>query len=219
MISKNERGSIALIAALGVSVVLFIAAAAFGLWAFASRQDYKDNADKKIGAAVEVAKQQTATAKDKEFVEKEKSPVKGYTAPETFGKLNFQYPKNWSAYVDEKGSSGQGLDGYFHPNFVPGLQSGTNFALRVQVVSAAYDQVLRQFDSGVKSGAVRVSPYQPSKVANVVGARVDGQIDPKKQGSLVILPLRDKTIKIWTESDQFQGDFNNTVLANLTFVP
>jgi len=46
-----------------------------------------------------------------------------------------------------------------------------------------------------------------------------GQIINGKKGSMVMFPLRDKTLKVWTEADQFVGDFNNSVLPNLTFVP
>jgi len=36
---------------------------------------------------------------------------------------------------------------------------------------------------------------------------------------MILLPLRDKTLKISTESQQFVGDFDNIILANLKFVP
>ena len=42
----------------------------------------------------------------------------------------------------------------------------------------------------------------------------------KVQGTMVIVPIRDKTLKVWTESNSvFLKDFNEAVLANLTFVP
>jgi hypothetical protein len=53
----------------------------------------------------------------------------------------------------------------------------------------------------------------------VTGVRVDGQIADNIQGSMIILPLRDKTQEIWTESNSFLPDFNNNILPNLTFSP
>lgn len=219
MINRDEQGSVGLLIALGVAVVFFVAAAGFGAWAFMSRQDYKNNADKKTAVAVAVAIKQEDSKKDAEFIQKEKNPLKTYTGPETYGKITIQYPKTWSAAIDEAAASNATINGYFHPDFVPGLQSATNFALRLQVIQQSYDVALKQFDSAVKSGTARVVPYQAPKIPGVVGARIDGTLDGKKQGSMVLLPLRDKTIKVWTESNQFMGDFNNIILANLTFVP
>lgn len=219
MVNHDEEGSIGLLIALGVLIVLFVSAAVFGIWSYASRQDYKHNSDQKAAAAVAIAIKQEDTKKDADFVEKEKNPLRTYTGPETYGKLIIKYPKTWSAAVDEGGNGGIAINGYLHPDFVPGLQSNTNFALRVQIVQVSYDNVLKQYDSPVRSGLAKVSPYVAPKVAGITGARIDGQIDSQKKGSLVLLPLRDKTIKIWTESDQFFGDFNNIILANLTFIP
>ncbi len=111
------------------------------------------------------------------------------------------------------------VEGYFHPSFVPGVQSGTDFALRVQVTNQPYDQELKQFESKTKSGKVKVSPYKAPKVPNVLGSRVDGEINNGQKDSMVLFPVRDKTLKISTESDQFLSDFNSIILANLTFVP
>ncbi len=219
MRKTDQAGSIVVFIALGVFIVLFVAAAIFGFWAYSQRQDYKKNVDAKIDVAVAAAVSKEDVKKDAAFAEKEKNPLRPYIGPEAYGKVVIAYPKTWSATVDESTSGSTVVNGYFHPSFVPGLQSTTNFALRLQVVSIPYDQVLKQFDAAVKNGKVKVNPYQAPKVSSVHGARLDGELDAKKKGSMVLLPLRDKTIKIWTEADQFQGDFNNIVLANLTFVP
>lgn len=213
------RHSWVLLVAIIVLTVALLSAASFGIWAFTSRQDYKANADKKIAAAVTIAKQQEASAKEKEFVEREKQPLKVYKGPASYGSLDIQYPKTWSAYVIEAVSGSTNLDGFFHPGFVPGVQSGTDFALRTQVLNQQYAQVVKQYDSMVKSGKVKVSPYQVPKLPNVTGVRVMGQITKDQQSTVVVLPLRDKTIKIWTESPQFVGDFDNIIMANFNFVP
>ena len=67
---SKEEGSISVILAV-LFGLLFVSASIFGVWAFSSRQDYKDNVDAKIDDAVVIAVQQTETAKDVEFVEKE----------------------------------------------------------------------------------------------------------------------------------------------------
>lgn len=202
--------------------LFFIGAASFGAWAYMGRQDYKDNSDKKVAAAVEVAKKQTETAKDNEFVEKEKYPLRHYTGPSAYGSVDVQYPKTWSAYITESGNSASPIVGYFHPSFVPNTQSGpssNSFALRLEVVNTAYDQTLRQFDGNIKQGKIKVTPYKAPKVQDVLGARLDGEIITGKQGSMVLIPLRDKTLKVWTEANNFKGDFDNIIMANIVFVP
>jgi hypothetical protein len=208
-----------LIVPLVVSIVLFIAALGFGVWAFAGRADYKNNSDKKAADAVAIAVQQESTRKDKEFVEKEKNPLKKYLGPAAFGTLDISYPKTWAAFVTETDKGSTPVDGYFHPNFVPGLQSGTAFALRVAVTSQSYDQEMKQFESKVKSGKVRISAFAAKNVAGVTGSRVDGEINAGQQGTMILLPLRDRTIKLSTESQQFMNDFNTIILENLKFVP
>lgn len=199
--------------------LLFLSTSLFAFWAYSGRQDYKNNADEKIEAAVEVARQETASAKDKEYAEANKSPLKTFVGPATFGSLSIQYPKTWSAVIEESGRGGTPISGYFHPDYVPGLDSDKAIAMRFEVVESGYAQELKKYDTPVKSGAVKVGPYAAAKVPNVVGARVDGEIFTKQKGVMILLPLRDKTIKIWTESDQFQKDFNQFILPSLSFTP
>jgi hypothetical protein len=219
MKESNQQGSVLVTVLLSVFIVLFLAAAGLGLWALGSRNDYKNNVDQKVAAAVETAKQQEAAAKDKEFEIKYKNPYRTYTGPAAYGSIKIVYPRDWSAYVDESGKGNYPVDGYFHPATVPGLQSGASYALRAQVTNTQYSIEVHRFDSYVKTGKVKVTPFSAAKVTGPIGVRVDGEVQPKEQGSMIILPLRDKTLKIWTEANQYQGDFNTIVLPNLTFEP
>lgn len=220
-VQQPKQGMNPLLIPLIVTGLLLVGALVFGMWAFAGMQDYKNNVQPKIDKAVAIAKQETSTAKDAEFVEKEKSPVREYKGPQVAGSLVITYPKTWSAYVNE-GSNGNGLiDGYFQPDFVPNIQNAdTDFALRVKVLSQSYDSVLKQYESQLKAGKVTIAPYKAPKMAEgTTGVRIVGEIKAGQQDNMVLFPLRDKTIQISTESNQYLGDFNNIVLANLTFVP
>lgn len=202
-----------------VTLVLFIASLGFGIWAYAGMQDYKNNVDEKIAVAVDVAKQQTATEKDNEFIEREKNPLKEYQAPSAAGSLKVKYPKTWSAYIDERNESSRSLNAFFNPNFVPGEDTDATYALRIEVVNKTFDDVVKSFDSAIDRGDARARPYKAANVDNTVGLRIDGEIDNDQQGTLILLQLRDKTIKIWTEGDQFRDDMFDHVLPNLTFSP
>lgn len=216
----DNRGAVnGFLIAFIVMTMLFLAAASFGVWAFMSRQDYKDNTDKKIADAVVIAKQEESTIKDNEFVQKEKEPTKEYKGPEAYGSVSIKYPKTWSAYVIENSTAVTPVDGYFYPNFVPGVLNNSSYALRVEVVSKTYDTVLRSFDITVKSGKLKAAPFKAPKVPDIVGTRLDGELGTGKHGSMIVIPLRDKALKISTEIDQFAADFNNIILPNLTFSP
>lgn len=217
---KDEGGFNLLIIPVVVLTLLFITVTVMAYVIYGQGQDYKNNSDKKVADAVEIAKKQTSTSKDNEFAEKEKQPLRTYQSPSTSGNVTITYPKTWSAFVTENAqTSATQVDGYFHPSFVPGTQSGTAFALRVQVLPQAYDQVMQVWSAKLKIGKVKVAPFRATKVPSILGSRVDGEMDINKQGSAVILPMRDKTLVVTTQSPAFLNDFNNNVLPNLNFTP
>jgi Flp pilus assembly protein TadG len=225
MRKQNQVGSTSVIFAI-LFGVLFAAAAGFGGWAFMGRQDYKNNSDKKSAAAVESATKTQAADLQKKFDEDYKNPNKTYQGSISFGTVTFNYPKTWSAYVDENTSSTP-INGYFYPDKVPSTQSGSAYALRVELLNSSYTQIIRQFDSQVKQGKLRASAYVPPKmvgVANVQpGTKFDGVVSQNQTGphtgSMVVVQVRDKTLKIYTESNNFLPDYNNIVLPSLTYVP
>lgn len=217
MINRDQRGSLVLPLIL-VSVVLLFALG-FGFWAFTGMQDYKNNSDAKSAEAAQAAVEQNTLELEAEFAEESKSPNKKYSGPSAYGSLTITYPKTWSAYVDEAGKSSSPLNGYMHPDFVPVTTStDINYALRFEVVNSSYDQELNKFSSQVKLGSVSLSAFRAPKVPGVLGSKITGEIGPQKQGAMVVFPLRDKTIKVWTEGNQFIADFNK-IVENLTFVP
>ena len=217
----KQQGGITVAAIIAVTMsLLFIGALIFGFWAFAGKQDFQNNTNQKIDAAVEVAKKQTETAKDNEFAEALKSPVKTYQGPQTFGTVSFDFPKNYSAYVIEKDSENDPIDGYFHPNVVPSTtDQSVSFGLRFKIVSDTYSNVLMTFDSTIKSGKTTIAPFRAVKVPQTLGSRIDGALSTQKQGTMIILPLRDKTIEIWTESADYKSDFNKYVIPSISFIP
>jgi hypothetical protein len=203
--------------------ILFILATAFAGWAFMGRQDYKNNSDKKSAVSVEAAKKVQAAELQKKFDEDYKNPNKSYQGPIAFGSVSFNYPKTWSAYIEESTS----VNGFFYPDKVPSIQSGTAFALRAELVNSPYSQVLQQYNSDVKTGKLKASAYVPPKMAGVAGVqpgtKLDGVVNRNQggdqTGSLVLVQVRDKTLKIYTESPNFLPDYNNTVLTSLTYLP
>lgn len=221
MIKHNQVGAVnSLLLPLIVSVVLAIGFLGFGFWAAAGRQDYKNNADQKIAAAVTIATQQANTAKDKYYAEAAKKPLITYTSPEDFGSIVVQYPRTWSGYVDNSGSGDAQLSGYFAPGIVPSINGQASvFALRIRVMGQSYTQSVIALTGLQKDGRLTGQPYALPKLPKQVGVKVTGTLPDGKSGTAVYLPLRDKTLVISTEGSQFLNDFNTNILPNLTFSP
>lgn len=217
--SSKKKHHWGIIITITLLVLLLIGSLIFGIWSYMKMQDYKTNSDQKSSKAVAIAVQKEDSKKDQEFTEKEKYPLKPYLGPDTYGGINMQYPKTWAAFITQTDGGPTPIDGYFYPNFVPGIQSGTNFAVRLQVTSQTYDQEMKQFESKVRAGKVTVSPIVLKNVPSVTGSRVTGEVKTGQKDVMVLLPLRDKTIKISTESPEFQPDFDNIILPNLKFTP
>ena len=102
---------------------------------------------------------------------------------------------------------------------MPRLTGDMPIALRVQVVSTPYAQSLKQYESNVAAGTAKAKPITVEGVKGVTGMRFDGKISAQYTGSVVLFPVRDKTLKIWTEIPGNVADLDNIVLKNLTFSP
>ena len=221
MKSRNQIGAAhvsVLVAA--VMTVLFFLTLVMALVFFMGKSDLQKNIDTKVEEQLATETTKIEAKKDAELAEKEKLPTKTYTGPATVGSVTFAYPKTYSGYVEESQvASGNALNGYFQPNVVPKDDTKTLFAIRVQVTSNSYDTELRNVATQITTGKAKATPYRAAAVPSILGSRIDGEIAFGKQGILVILPVRDKTLKIWTESKDAFADFEKFVLPSLTFVP
>jgi len=227
MVNRSERGSIAIDVISFILLVLLIAVGIFAGISFKDKNHYKNDVNQIVASAVNTAKQQQMTTDQAAFAVQSKLPYKTFTGPVALGSISFRYPKSWSAYVDQT-SSDQPIEGYFYPGTVPGLTSGTAYALRVELVSDDYTTVIQNITSQGQSGSLKAAAYLPpkmKKVANVQpGTLFTGAIAQDSQGNnlngeMLVIRVRDKTLEISTQSNNFISDFNNTVLANLTFQP
>lgn len=215
---KRNKLNMWLVICVVLSVFLTIFIGLF-VWAYMGRQDYKNNVTPKIDAAVKVAVQNEDSRKDNEFVQKEKSPFKTFIGPDTFGGVTFNYPKTWSAYVINDDKAPIPLDGYLHPNYVPSIGGSTAYALRIRVLDKQYSEELKTYEPKTKQGKITATAYVAKNQPKVIGTRLDGEVNTGQKDHMVILPLRDKTLEISTESDQFIDDFEKIILDSFNFTP
>jgi hypothetical protein len=203
-------------------VILLIAALAFGGWAYSQMKSYKNDSDKKVAAGIAAEKQTLTKQAQDNF---DKTNTKQFAGSPTYGSVSFIYPKTWSAYVDTSNIS-EPINAYFHPDQVPGLNSKTAYALRLELVSSDYSQVTQQFSGGIQLGIVAAKVYLPPKLSGLAnvqpGTLFSGQInsgDSTQRGTLLAIKVRDKTLEISTQSNDYLNDFNNVILPSLSFAP
>lgn len=196
-----------------VLAVFVVGLGGFSIWAFLNYQDQKNNVDAKVNAAVSDAKHQQTATDQAAFAEQEKLPNRQIVGPPDLGQVKLSYPKTWSVYVDHDGGGGS-YEAYFYPLVVPPLTSGTPYALRISIINNQYENVLGSFNETLKNGALTSTPVT---IAGVAGVRLDGAFTKTVKGSMVLFKVRDKTLEVYTQSPNFEGDFNNTILKTLQF--
>jgi uncharacterized protein YpmB len=209
-----------------IFAVLFVVSLIFGLYAFSKEQDYKKNSDQKAAVAVVAAKKQQSTEDQAKFDELNKQPYKSFTGPALYGTVSFNYPKSWSAYIDNGAT--EPINGYFSPGEVPGVQGSSAYRLRVELTDSDYSQVVQQYTVQATDGSVRSVAYVPPKMKDMTnvqaGVKLTGTVSrggdgADHQGEMVILKVRDKTLQIYTETTDGISDFESIVLPSLSFIP
>lgn len=219
---SDQRGSAnpLLIATVLLAVLLVVAAGGF-IWAYMSMTDWRDNTQAKIDSAVDAAKDQQQKDDQARFEEEEKKPNRSYQGPSDMGSVRFNYPKTWSGYIAQSNDSG--LEVYFNPLMVSTVNPDvTPYALRVEVSNDNYADVLDDYQGLVEDGVATASTIIIGKTddfSGYEGVRVDGQLTDTINGSVVIFKVRDKTLRLYVDSQDYMNDFNNTVLTSLKFEP
>lgn len=216
MLNQDQRGEINhLTIPFVIVLVLALGFGIFSVWAFANYSEQKNNVDVIVATEVADAKKAQEVELQAEFAEEQKNPYKSYVSGPPNGSVKIVYPKTWSALIEEKETGSASLDGYFHPDFVPDGNSDTLFGARVEIESSDYAKVLAGYQRDVESGELTAKAI---KISGATGTRLDGIIENDITGAVVILPLRDRTVKIWTESTNYMSDFNR-IIDNLTYSP
>lgn len=176
--------------------------------------EQKNKVQSIVDQKVTQAKKEQKVSSDKEYEEKSKLPYVTYEGPSELGSVKITYPRSWSAMYNQNGSNL--FDFYAHPTIVPSPDLKKKFALRVSIVDGKYQDALSGYEKQTKSKNITISAYQ---VSGVTGARIDGEINKDEDGSLVVFPVRDKVLYVWTQDKTYINDFNDVVLKNLSFIP
>lgn len=192
-----------------IFIVGFIALVFGGLaiWALLQYNKERNTVQEQVDAAVEEAREDQQEKAEAKFEEEQKRPFRTYTAPDVFGGIEILFPKNWNVYVEDTTSGSPQIDLYIHPNQVR-VQNGEAgpVAFRMQLVNELFEKATSSYRKDVEKGELTAKAVE---VSGIGGTRYEGKIRDDFKGSLVAIPYRDKTLLLWTESNNFRADFNN----------
>jgi hypothetical protein len=212
--NQRQAGLVSpLVVATIVLSVLVVGLGGFSFWAYTQYQSYKNDVDPKIAAAVTTAKETQRKEDQKHFDEQEKLPTRQLVGPDDLGRVSVNYPKTWSVYIEKNGQDGQ-FEAYLFPGAVPGVATKTPYALRVTIQDETYERSVADFESQIKAGKLKATPV---KIGKAAGTRLDGTFVNDIKGSMVLFKVRDKTLKVYTQSDSFKNDYDKIVLPSLKF--
>lgn len=192
-----------------VMTMLFIGASAFGFWAYMQFDEKRTDVDGQIATAVLDAKNEQAKEDEKKIQAAKEEPYSQFVGPEDYGRVTFEYPRNWSVYESTDVSKGSGTyRAYLNPVLVPPIGSTDRFALRVTIEDKQYDSIVSSYQRKVESGDIKSQSFS---VDDQVGTRLDGEISNDIRGAAVLFKIRDKTLTIQTDADVFKPYFNKII--------
>ena len=176
----------------------------------------KTTVDQQKAEAAATARDEQKQADEADFVQRQKEPYRSYSAPLVFGALTIAYPRNWNLYAEERAEAGQQLNLFWNPDLVQSEDTydGT-YSLRTLLERTVYTAAIAKRQSAVEKGELTAEPIT---VSGINGTRYRGRVAENHTGILVILPIRDKTLSLWTESTDYANDFN-TIIERLAVSP
>lgn len=212
---NHEMGSVnpLLIASILLGLLAVGFAGAF-FWSYTNYVDQRDNTTEKINVAVTEAKKAQTAEDEKNYLETAKQPYSQLVSPDDLGRVTVSYPKTWSVYVAKSNSTA--YEAYLNPGSVPAVTSTQAFAARVTISDGNYEDVVGAYTSLVKKGDLTSTPIT---VNNFSGVKLEGKFSATRSGSAVIFKVRDKTLVIATDVDDYKNDFNNIIVKSLDFNP
>ena len=122
--------------------------------------------------------------------------------------MTFNYPKTWSAYIENDIKNGGDYEAYLHPDVVPPVSSDQQYALRVLIERKDYDAVVSQYQGLVSKSSLKQS--STTSQGNP-GLRLDGNFSKNIRGAAVIYKCLAYTITIRTDADTLKPDFEKII--------
>jgi len=210
---KKERGSVNgwMVGTIGC-LILFLIAGSLAIWAYMQYSREKSDVNSKVAIKVAEGKREQAEFDWRKYSDEAKNLRVEFVGPTEYGRVSFMYTKTWSVYIANDGSDRGDYKAYFHPVSVPSITNkNSRFALRLEIINKNMDTVLNEYQSRLKKGELTSSSTEFNGIS---ATRIDGTFEKELRGSVVLMKVRDKTIRFSTDADTFKPDFQ-TILGTV----
>lgn len=208
VVEDNKMDLIKNIALIALGVIALILGILFVL----KLKDYNElsaDIDGKIAMSTAEAVDENSAKLEKEFAEREKSPLRSFTGPEDYGALSFDYPKTWGIYVDSDASKGGDYVAYFNPVQIDPLSDKASvYALRLTITNTSFEKTVAKYQNLLSQKKTNLS-MNTITVNGTVANHYSGTIPGTDfNGYIVIIKIRDKSAILQTDSYLFEADYN-----------
>ncbi len=196
-----------------VIVCLIVAAAiVFAVMFYMQYDELKTNYDVEVANEKAAAQKAQKDLDETNFEEREKLPTKLFTGPSDYGSISFYYPKTWSVYIESDGSNNSDFIAYFAPDSVKSLKDkDSRYALRFSILRKQADDVMKSYNSKVKSGALKSEVFNADS-NRITGTIYEGTIEKGIVGQVLVIKVNDKAAVFQTDStDVFRADFETLI--------
>ena len=145
------------------------------------------------------------------------SVTRTYEAPVKYGSFQITYPKAWNIVVDS--TTSEPVYGKIHPEYV-NWQSDTH-ALRFILIDDNYEDTQKKYDDMAKNSKGAISK-KAATVSGIKGMEYTGKInsdDKNAVGTVIVLPLRDKSMLMQTDDNKTYGDAFSQMVSTAKLIP
>lgn len=218
IVQVDRNGSNGLLKTI-VIIILSLTTIAFAglfIWKQMEYASVQSDVNGQISDAVEKAKYEQKEEDLAKFSEEEKYPLRPFTGPVDYGQLSFEYPKTWSLYIASDAANGGNYVAYFNPLAVEAISDNAANALRLVIYDEPFESVVGKFQKAIsdpKSGLTMSTVEVNGIVMNRYVGKMPGT---DYNGAFVIFKIRDKSVLIRTDAEQFMGDFD-ALLQTISF--
>jgi hypothetical protein len=169
-------------------------------------------------SAADAAKKQQLKEDNLAATAAAESPFRAFTAPTADGSFVINFPKNWSAYVDEE-DSGTDLALSLNPNYVSVTNSDQDpTAAQVQLVDRSETDFMTQYQSAISDNEITQKNITVSGISGFDLSGSAGSFDDANAIREVVVPVRDKVVVFISEVSQYATEFDE-ILAQAHINP
>ncbi len=200
--AQPEKSHNSLMETVILVIVCLVAAAAIvvAVIFFMKWNELKVSHDSDVEAAVAEERATQQAMITQKIDEWKQTQTREWIGPADYGSVSFQFPKDWSVYVNKDGTNNSDYEVYFNPDSLMALNNkDARYALRFTIKHRQYDQEVKSYQTKVSSGKMTFSSFEADS-GEISGSRFDGELGTNMMGSVVVFKINDKTVIMQTDT-------------------